>query len=1010
MKPHFPFTPALALAASLALLPLASTDAAGPVEIVTTTNAWNRVRSIVSFGEPDTASYGQTFICPIQSSLLTFTVYVMPHNDPGPIDFRFYVMPWNGSRPTAPVLFHSATVSTAGRPAGFQPYEFETVGLQLTPGQAYIAFISASEVFDGISGAGSVGSVDGNTYPNGGFYYLNHGANFGRITNSNWDNISSEDLAFTAVFSELTNFPPVITVHPASRTVFENVNLDLTVSAYGSRPIAYQWHKNSLLLPDATNSILRIPQAQVSDSGDYSVTVTNLFGMALSDTGRVTVLPRPPGSRNVLISGSQMTPTLAGYIEALGHSATLVQSDAWATVSLAGYDAVWLGSESAFADLSSRIFDLYDLLDAGGIILAEVTMPGNPLTDYPFGDELSFVVNNGNFVHITAPDHPAVAGLTDGGLSNWDQSWHAYFDSIGSFTGVADTGVSGNWVLLERPFGSGQIAFTSLDISYHIQRGAGPTGPLSPKGILLNNILTLGITNRPPVIVVQPADTRAIVGFDAVLSVQAIGSAPLSFQWLREDTHLPGATSSVLTIPNAQLTDEGNFSVVVSNAAGVVTSMVAHLSVVTSSGVVGYYTDNNVFSRGAEGLITVAGFVPLQIQDISTQPLSAFSLLFLNIFDNQFVSSELLGRLPDLENWINQGGRLIVHDRSAGNIFPNPLLLGLDPGVPTIRNETPDVDVIPPGDTLVTDGPFGQITDGTLDGGSYSAHGFVPLSSLPPDAQPILSIGGQLDACVAFSYPLGRGIVYYSSIPLDCYLPDGDCVSIPVSNPLTNIYAPNVVTYASTLGSGRVLRIANVTGGEGCGQTVDVPITLNSKGDENALAFSLNYDPLLLSDPRVTLGGDAVDAALFVNDSLAASGRLGIALALTPGEAFLDNTTNEVIVVRFVVHPSTTNLVARVTFGNQPIIREVIDVLAGSLRTFFRSGNVSIVAGYEGDVAPRPTGSGHLTIADWSQLGRFAARLDALASPGEFQRADCAPRLTCGDGYLDLFDWVQAGR
>ncbi|MGH9847681.1 MAG: hypothetical protein ACREEM_54010, partial [Blastocatellia bacterium] len=38
------------------------------------------------------------------------------------------------------------------------------------------------------------------------------------------------------------------------------------------------------------------------------------------------------------------------------------------------------------------------------------------------------------------------------------------------------------------------------------------------------------------------------------------------------------------------------------------------------------------------------------------------------------------------------------------------------------------------------------------------------------------------------------------------------------------------------------------------------------------------------------------------------------------------------------------------------------------------------------------------------------AGLDAAAPGAEFQRADCAPRDTKGDGRLTVADWTQAGR
>jgi len=66
--------------------------------------------------------------------------------------------------------------------------------------------------------------------------------------------------------------------------------------------------------------------------------------------------------------------------------------------------------------------------------------------------------------------------------------------------------------------------------------------------------------------------------------------------------------------------------------------------------------------------------------------------------------------------------------------------------------------------------------------------------------------------------------------------------------------------------------------------------------------------------------------------------------------------------------------------------------------------------GYEADVAPRSDGDGQVTMTDWVQIGRYAVGMDTPGSPGEFLRADCAPRNTLGDGKLTVADWVQAGR
>jgi hypothetical protein len=65
--------------------------------------------------------------------------------------------------------------------------------------------------------------------------------------------------------------------------------------------------------------------------------------------------------------------------------------------------------------------------------------------------------------------------------------------------------------------------------------------------------------------------------------------------------------------------------------------------------------------------------------------------------------------------------------------------------------------------------------------------------------------------------------------------------------------------------------------------------------------------------------------------------------------------------------------------------------------------------GFKGDVAPRLGGNGAVTIADWVQLGRFAAGVAEFSNACEFAMSDCAPK-PCGDGAISISDWVQAGR
>ncbi|MDB6065698.1 MAG: Conserved repeat domain protein [Pedosphaera sp.] len=203
-----------------------------------------------------------------------------------------------------------------------------------------------------------------------------------------------------------------------------------------------------------------------------------------------------------------------------------------------------------------------------------------------------------------------------------------------------------------------------------------------------------------------------------------------------------------------------------------------------------------------------------------------------------------------------------------------------------------------------------------------------------------------------------------------------------------------------------VLQVVSVNANAG---VATVPIALISQGNENALGFSINFDHSVLSFVGATLGSGDAGASLLVNTNLVASGQLGVALSL-PANTRFSAGTQQVTLVSFAVVPVSVATVSSITFGDHPILRQVSDSQALALAANYTNGTVTIPFGIEGDVSPRPGGDGNVTIIDWVQVGRFVAGLDTIANPGEFQKADCAPRSSLGDGLLTVADWVQAGR
>jgi hypothetical protein len=96
-----------------------------------------------------------------------------------------------------------------------------------------------------------------------------------------------------------------------------------------------------------------------------------------------------------------------------------------------------------------------------------------------------------------------------------------------------------------------------------------------------NDRQNIGIVPVAPAITSQPTGVSAIVGQNVTFTVSASGSSSLSYQWRKNGTDILGATSASYTLSSVQLGDAANYSVVVSNSAGTVTSNNALLSVAT---------------------------------------------------------------------------------------------------------------------------------------------------------------------------------------------------------------------------------------------------------------------------------------------------------------------------------------------------------------------------------------------------------------------------------------------
>jgi hypothetical protein len=109
--------------------------------------------------------------------------------------------------------------------------------------------------------------------------------------------------------------------------------------------------------------------------------------------------------------------------------------------------------------------------------------------------------------------------------------------------------------------------------------GAGNTS-----GTAIGNLaLTINPVAIAPTITAQPVNVTLLPGQFASFGVAATGTAPLTYKWRKNGSVINGATSALYTTPGVTTNDNNaQYSVIVSNMAGFVTSSVARLTVRSS--------------------------------------------------------------------------------------------------------------------------------------------------------------------------------------------------------------------------------------------------------------------------------------------------------------------------------------------------------------------------------------------------------------------------------------------
>ncbi len=422
------------------------------------------------------------------------------------------------------------------------------------------------------------------------------------VATSGGKQLTSEPASLTVLTS-----PPIVTRTPQSAVRFVNGTVTFAVEAMGSRPFTYQWKHDGAAIPGATGPTLVLGDLASTDAGEYTVSLTNPYGTfdasatltilapsklaaaatdlgpigywRLDETSGAVAYDYWGGRDGAVRTGAAVNgagpvpPDFQGFdAENKAYSfnnAGMVEIDSPLNINKAAITIVaWIKPNGAQEDYDGLVFS------RGGNTVAGL--------DYQTGGQLGYHWNDAaatynfasgmypadgvwNFAALVVEPSQATIYLDDGtGLYfNINTTTHAAEEFNGTLrfgtdsgTGRFFNGMIDDVVIYDRPLSEAEI--TALNAAGRSGAYAGPV---------------------PAAIAQQPKSEIVEVGAPYTFSVQATGSVPLSFQWQKDGSDIPGAIRSSYALPVTAYADAGTYTVRVSNAGRTVTSSPATLGV-----------------------------------------------------------------------------------------------------------------------------------------------------------------------------------------------------------------------------------------------------------------------------------------------------------------------------------------------------------------------------------------------------------------------------------------------
>ena len=338
---------------------------------------------------------------------------------------------------------------------------------------------------------------------------------------------------------------PEILVPPTSQKICQGKAVTFTVQVESSKPLSYQWFKDGIKIPGATQDVYTIARAVLNDTGSYWVQAANNCSQIKSGAAvlEIVALPEihlPPASQKVCEGAAATFFVQAESSEALSYQ--------WFKDGIEIYEA----TADAYTIPRTGKFDMGNYMvqvrnscgsvESKAAYLEMVSMPkilvppkGQRVCQ---GDAATFSVQ---------------------ASSSEPLSYQWFKDGKMIQGATADT-----YTIPAATFGD--------TASYSVQ--------IRDRCNLIEseaaNLQTIGV----PAISLQPASQIVCQGTPVTFNVRAISDDPLSYQWFKDGVEIPGAIAEVYTIQKAITGDKGSYYVQARNSCGQIESETANLDII----------------------------------------------------------------------------------------------------------------------------------------------------------------------------------------------------------------------------------------------------------------------------------------------------------------------------------------------------------------------------------------------------------------------------------------------